>query len=184
MGTISIITIPLNKLQNYFGRIGELIVEEFLKQNNIIIIAEEYEIPYIRARADFIITKNEEKKEKFEAQTERVPLSELSKNPECLLEEYKGKKYTYMPREELDKLWEKVHEKYPEAGIFWAGDGDTLKFYDTRPLARPIYEYIRENFCIIEVKTSATNNYPSLSGQAITHSQWKHEYYDHILRVK
>jgi hypothetical protein len=51
VGTISIITIPLNKLQNYFGRIGELIVEEFLKQNNIIIIAEEYEIPYIRARA-------------------------------------------------------------------------------------------------------------------------------------
>jgi hypothetical protein len=51
VGTISIITIPLNKLQNNFGRIGELIVEEFLKQNNIIIIAEEYEIPYIRARA-------------------------------------------------------------------------------------------------------------------------------------
>lgn len=59
---MSIITIPLNKLQNYIGEIGELIVEEFLKQNDIMIVAEEYNIPYIEARVDFIITKNEEKR--------------------------------------------------------------------------------------------------------------------------
>lgn len=181
---MSIITIPLNKLQNYIGEIGELIVEEFLKQNDIMIVAEEYNIPYIEARVDFIITKNEEKKEKFEEVRARGRLSELPNNEECLLEEYKGKKYAYMPREELEILREKIHEKYPEASIFFAGDGNSLKFYDTRPLSRPIYEYIRENLCIVEVKTSAANNYPRLSGQAITHSQWKHEYYDHVLRVK
>ena len=181
---MSIITIPLNKMQNYIGKIGELIVKEFLKQNNIIIVAEEYGIPYIGARADFIITKNEEKKEKLEELQEQVRLSDLSKNEECLLEEYKGKKYTYMPREEFEKLRKKIDKKYPEASIFFTGDGDSLKFYDTRPLSRPIYEYIRENLCIVEVKTSATNTYPYLGGQAKTYSQWKHEYYDHILRVK
>ena len=139
---MSTIIYPLKKAQNIISRIGEKLVEEYFKQHGILIAAQEFELKYVGARADFIITRNEDKKEHFFAKVDEIEREPISKGG-VLLEEFTGKKFTRMLTEDLIKLRYEIAEKYPEAVVFYLGNQDSLRFYDRRPLEKTEYDCAR-----------------------------------------
>jgi len=180
------ISIPLSRSQNFIGKLGEKLVEEYFKQNDIYLVTQEYNLGYINSRADFIVTKNKDKYDCFwEKITEIDEQTSSDKISDAIvLEEFKGKKYVSMSHGELRALRDKMESKYPHAALHYLGDENSLKFYDLRYHLKMGYEYIRNNFCIVEVKTSGLGKYPITKGHSMTLSQTENKYYDHILRVK
>ena len=179
---MSTITLPLNRVQHYIGGIGEIIVKEFLRENDIIIVAGEFSLRYINSRADFIITKNNKKEENFI----QVRENDSRLDEKYLLAKYEGIKYSNLSINELIQMRDNLEKQHPKASIKFHTDkeNNSLKFYDQMPIYKTTYEYIKNNLCTIEVKTSATGQYPILRQNIKTPSQRKHSYYDHILRVK
>ncbi len=54
-------SISLNKFSVFIGQVGEAIVKKYLETNGFKIYAEEYEIPFIGARVDFLLSKDDNK---------------------------------------------------------------------------------------------------------------------------
>lgn len=143
------------------------------------IVAREPHIHIWKVRPDFLVTKNKEKYEKF------LHLGLTSKLSESIiLGEIKRKKDGDYSQEEVNKLREELEKENPEAIIYTSYAEKSIIIYDQGPILREYDNYLINNFCLVEVKTSALGRYPRIQQNVFTPGQRKHSFYDHILRIK
>jgi len=178
------ITIPILNYGNFIGRVGESIVEKYLRENDFIILGKEYKIPYIGARVDFIVTKNKERAKKFKKRPKIDFINYVQNHPECILAEFKGKEHMTWSYEKLSEINSKISEKNPDATIFHIGKDESIIFYNVLPAFEKEYSFLKENFCLIEVKASLGKYPKGMGGRKYTKAQKVHKYYDVLLRVK
>jgi len=178
------IKVPVLNYGNFIGRIGESMVEKYLRENDFIVLGKEHEIPYIGARVDFIVTKNEENIKKFKKRPRVDYINYIKIHPEYIVAEFKGKDCMNWSYEKLKEILLKISEENPSASITYSGTNDYgLIFYNVLPGFEEEYMFIKDNFCLIEVKTSLGKYPKEKSGSNYTKAQKLH-YYDVLLRVK
>lgn len=173
------VVVPNSKMGVIIGKIGETIVEHYFKKNGIIILSRQFEVPYIGAKADFVVTKNVEKIEQFKKVWLLTPWKD--NNNKNILKEIK---IPFMSRKDIKIMIEETYLKHPEAGITYLGNNRIINLYNLAPCSKEHYDFIKDNFCLVEVKSCLGDKYPVMRKRSLTTTQKVYQYYDVLLRVK
>ena len=201
----NVIKIPLVKIGNYIGLFGEMIITAFFELHNIFILKRNFSLEYSKGRCDFLITNNEDKKEKY-FKLEQA-LREFDNNDKYKIHEIleteipkiklplkimlNGIEYEIEDKEEFynfeydyEAVKREISQNYPNAIIKMIHKDTNVVFYDISPLVEQYLSFIKNNLCKVEVKTSIGSKFLKLSGKGKTTLQKEEKYYDYLLRVK
>lgn len=172
-----------------------MIVEEFFKKNNISIISKQPSLPD-HGRIDFIISKDERNKTKFNEMYHNIYVTDyftdynISELEPYFLGKIKFPSINVAPIHmlETDKILEEEKKKYSVTDIKEIYDGKFYRFYDTSEIKahrrNEFYKFLKKNFILVEVKTTTKDKFLKLSGKGKTKRQIDNMYCDYYLRVK
>lgn len=182
-------TVPYSKFSNLIGKIGEAIAEKYFKENDIIVVNREFILPTIGARVDFIITRKADYVQKFTNYFgKRLFSGQVGPNynliPKSIIKKFSDKEHKNWTTQKLIEVRDQLQIENPGSIVsFWGVEKNSLIFFDQNKCFKGDYEFIKDNYCLVEVKSSI-GKYPKITGNALTPSQKNHKYYDYILRLK
>ncbi len=179
------VSIPVTETELTSEMLGELLIEEWFKRNEIKVLAHHFELPYLEASAQYIVTRNMEKLLNFRTMKRKCDEAwgKLSSYSRRLLIESKNKSYGGVSYEELRRMREKAVKDHGGTSYFEGDEGD-VNVYDVRMLYNFLHEYIKKQLVTVEVVTSTDSKFPPIAKNRLAYDAWRSEYYRHTIRVR